>query len=207
MGRGLGEDGGMSSFLVAAALAFLPGIVAPPISDSPVAVNLDRDPEMERLEYHQRSSDFLVQAQVHDRCRGGRRTWRLSPYENKFNAIYAIEADRTTPQPEVFFAATGDSEALTDRLVKLVRFEQPDGACARPHTIFRYRPHPARNGRGTSVIGARVTDAIPSRPGREIRLRLGTFDRSTGEARLVRRLTRIYGYATRLDRYVEVDAG
>jgi hypothetical protein len=67
------------------------------------------------------------QAQVRDRCGQGRRTWRLSPYENKFNIIGAIEADATTPQPEVFLDATGDSDALTDRLVKLVRFDQPGG--------------------------------------------------------------------------------
>jgi hypothetical protein len=194
----------MISLIAALSLSFLAAPITPGVSDAPVPLNLDADPALERLLYHQRSSDFAFQAQVRDRCDDTRRTWRLSPYENKFNAIEAIEADGTTPQPEVFFYATGLHEALTDRLVKLVRFDQADGACARPRVLFRYHPRPARNGRGTSVIATRVTDVDPSRPGLEIRLKLGTFARVNGEAHLVRRVTRVYGYAPGADRYTRI---
>lgn len=194
----------MTSLIAALSLSFLAAPITPGISDAPVPLNLDADPALERLLYHQRSSDAAFQAQVRERCNGTRRTWRLSPYENKFNVIEAIEADGTTPQPEVFFYATGLREAVTDRLVELVRFDQAEGTCARPRVLFRYRPRPARHGRGTTVVATRVTDVDPGRAGLEIRLKLAVFDHAGGEARVVRRVTRTYGYDAGADRYVLV---
>lgn len=192
----------IASAALAASLLMAP--VTPGVSDAPVPVNLDRDASIERLLYHQRSSDSAFQARVRDRCGASTRTWRLSPYENKFNVIEAVEADGTTAQPEVWFDATGLSGALTDRLVKLVRFDQADGACARPHTLFRYRPRPARDGRGTTVIGSRLVEADPSRPGLEIRLRLATFETADGEPHGTGRETRLFGYSAPADRYVRL---
>lgn len=194
----------MLSILATVAATVLSAPIGPGLSDAPVPVNLDRDTGVERLLYHQRSSDAAFQARVRDRCGDRTRVWHLSPYENKFNTIEAVEADGTTPQPEIFFDATGLSGALTDRLVELVRFDQVDGRCAHPRTLFRYRPRPARDGRGSTVIGSRLLDADPSRPGREIRLRIARFTTIDGEARGGSRETHFYGYVAARDRYERV---
>lgn len=187
--------------LAAAWISLLAAPIAPGVSDAPVPVNLDGDPSVERLLYTQRSSDFAFQARVRDRCGDSTRVWRLSPWENKFNAIEAVEADGATPWPEVFFDATGLSGAPTDRLVKLVRFDLRDGACARPRTLFRYRPRPARAGRGTTLLRSRLVNADRARPGLELRLKLVRFATTDGEPHITGRLTRLYGYDPVTDGY------
>ena len=190
--------------LAAAWISLLAGPIAPGVSDAPVPVDLDGDTSIERLLYTQRSSDFAFQARVRDRCGDSTRVWRLSPWENKFNVIHAVEADGATPQPEVFFDATGLGDAPDDRLVKLMRFDVRDGGCARPRTLFRYRPRPARDGRGTSLYPARLVNVDRERPGLEVRLRLVRFETVDGQPRVVGRETRVFGYDAGADRYVRL---
>lgn len=185
--------------LVAALSLALTAGVGPAISDDPVQVQLDGDPAMERLLYHARG-DLRVQAQVRDRCHGRWRTWRLTGYEAKLLDILALELDGATAQPEIILQAIGPRDELTDRLVKIVRFDQPDGACAHPRVLFRFHPAAVRNGTGTTVA-ARLQRRRHG-AGRDLALRLTRFHRDApDDVRVLSSRRSLYRYAADDDRF------
>ena len=181
------------SFVALAAVS-----IGPAISDEPVAVNLDRDPAPEHLLYHELRPG-VVQAQVRDHCDGVTRTWPLSPREQKFETLRAVEMDGVTPQPEVFIWATGSRGA---QFLEVVRFDQRPGECSRPRMLLRFRaPARPRCGRGTTV-SAHLVRAAGRTDGRDVRVRLLAYETCHGHFRVGRRFTRLYRYDVRLDRYI-----